>query len=123
MNAPHVGPAPCERDDLSSRFTVQILLDLKNSDPTALTAFEAIRRLLGFGERLVEIRRRSLHELTLRSQRELPGDAALSDLLSAYLEQTVVFWNPNKQLAWVRIYQGTTEILAWQMQPGAQRTP
>ena len=50
---------------IRASVAVQLLLDLKNSDPTALTAAEAIRHLLGFGDRLVEIRRRSLHELVL----------------------------------------------------------
>ncbi len=104
----------------SGSITVQILLDLKNSDPTALTAAEAIRHLLGFGDRLVEVRRRSLHEVALRST---PAGAALSELLSAYLERTVVFWNPNKQRAWVRAPQADNADAAWEVRSGGRRHP
>jgi hypothetical protein len=113
-------PGPRTRRDLAS---VQVLLDLKNSDPTALTAAEAIRSLLGFGDRLVEIRRRSLHELVLGGPEQAEKRAALPDLLSAYLEGTVVFWNPNKQRAWVRLAPAGSPEIAWEVMPGAKRKP
>lgn len=110
------------RGDRRGPVGVQILLDLKNSDPTALTAAEAIRHLLGFGDRLAEIRRRSLHELALRDAGGA-GTAALPDLLSRYLEQTVTFWNPNKQAGWVRIEGGPEPDASWEVMSGARRKP
>jgi len=85
--------------DIPLPVAAQILISLKSNDPTALTAQEAIRHLLGFGDGLVEIRRRHLHELVLQPANE---SAPLSSRLLEYLRQTFVFWNPNKQRAWVR---------------------
>ncbi len=91
---------------------VQLLIDLKNADPTALTAKEAIQTLLGFGDRLGEIRRRQFYEVLLES----PEETDLDGMFSRYLEGTVVFWNPNKHRAWARLETGT-----WEALPGARR--
>lgn len=114
--------APAPGGDRHGLVVVQILLALKNSDPTALTAAEAIRHLLGFGDRLAEIRRRSLHELLLRDSGSV-GTAGLPDLLSRYLEHTFTFWNPNKQAAWVRIDGASEPDVSWEVLSGARRKP
>jgi hypothetical protein len=103
-----------------TRAVAQILVDLKSADPTALTAEEAIRNLLGFGPRLGALTRRHLYEieLCLSPQPEEAARADLPDLLSVYLERTVVFWNPNKHRAWVRIQGGEAP---WEALPGRRR--
>jgi hypothetical protein len=112
--------APAPPGDRRGLVAVQLLLDLKHSDPTALTAAEAIRTLLGFGDRLAEIRRRSLHELVLPDSGGA-GTADLPDLLSKYLEHTVTFWNPNKQVAWVRIGGASEPDASWEVLSGTRR--
>jgi hypothetical protein len=122
---------------VTSERYVQILVDLKSADPTALTALEAIRHLLGFEDRLASIRRRHLHELTVTvslgrteisghtEQGALAGTAArkapdLPGLLSVYLERTVAFWNPNKHRAWVRIASADGSD-SWEALSGGRR--
>jgi hypothetical protein len=102
--------------------TVQVLLELKNSDPTALTAAEAIRHLLGFGDRLSEIRRRTFYEIVLRASEGVRSDPALPDLFSVYLERGFL-WNPNRERAWVRIDATPEAGAAWEALPGARRKP
>ena len=123
MHAEHEEAVSPGRRASSDLITVQVLLDLKNSDPTALTAAEAIRSLLGFGDRLAEIRRRSLYELVLQAPNAGEGGAALPDLVSSYLERTVVFWNPNKQRAWVRLDSFGSPAITWEVLSGARRNP
>lgn len=101
-------------------LTAQVLIDLKSADPTALTAAEAIRHLLGFGDRLVSIRRRFLHEIVLLPPDPGPGAPGRSDAdslcaaLSEYLDRTVVFWNPNKHRAWIRLFGPGAAEGAWE---------
>jgi hypothetical protein len=52
------------RPAVRSPWCAQILVGLKSADPTALTAEEAVRHLLGFDDRLLALERRVLHELT-----------------------------------------------------------
>jgi hypothetical protein len=86
----------------------QILIARKAVDPTALTACDAIRTLLGYGDRLAELHRRDLLELHLGGiDSGLPASNGAWDsvatALESYLESTVSFWNPNRERAWVRI--------------------
>lgn len=73
----------------------QILVELKNADPTALTALGALQRSLGFGGRLVDLRRRVLWEL------HGPGGEDPEEILQA-LMRAGELWNPNKETAHVR---------------------
>jgi hypothetical protein len=123
MPAAYEGIVSGARGTPRDLVTVQVLLDLKNSDPTALTAAEAIQNLLGFGDRLAEIRRRFLHELVLQPPDGGEGRAALPGLLSTYFERTVVFWNPNKQRAWVRLEPIGSPDVTWEVLSGARRKP
>lgn len=79
----------------------QILVDLKGADPTAVSAFDALRQLLGFGDRLLQLKRRRLLELAL-DPRVLPSPERIRETIGAYLHTTTDFWNPNKERAWVR---------------------
>jgi len=112
------GPQPQAGGSLADLpVTAQILVALKSKDPTALTAFEAISHLLGFEGRLLEIRRRFLHELVLG-----PGPMATAELaasLARYLDGTFVLWNPNKQRAWVRTESPGEE--SWEFAGGRRR--
>lgn len=76
---------------------IQILVDRKGLDPTAVSAEEAIRSLLGFGDRLAGLRRRRLLELCFDAPEEEFVDSALR-----YLRETTRLWNPNKERAWIR---------------------
>jgi hypothetical protein len=122
-NARH--PAAGGPGALPDPVIVQVLVDLKSADPTAHTADEAIRHLLGFGEKLATVRRSVLHELVLTEPEERAEDApsstvpgaqevGLVGLLSAYLEQTVVFWNSNKHRAWVRSTGPNRSVESWE---------
>ena len=73
----------------------QILVVLNNADPTALTALGALQRSLGFGERLVDLRRRVLWEL-----HGPPGEDP-EELLQALMRGGEL-WNLNKENASVR---------------------
>lgn len=79
-------------------IAIQILIERKGLDPSAVTAREAIRGLLGFGARLEALRRRRILELAL-----LPAEGAnvVADL-ERYFDRTVVLWNSNKERMWVR---------------------
>ena len=79
-------------------LAVQILVERKGADPSATTAREAIRELLGLGPRLAELRRRRLLELMLDATAGAPREVFLR-----YLDRTTLLWNPNKERAWVRI--------------------
>jgi hypothetical protein len=75
--------------------TTQILVVLRNADPTALTALSSLRRYLGFGERLIELRRRVLWELSG------PYGEPIDAIIDA-LRRGGELWNPNKEKALVR---------------------
>jgi len=96
-----------------SETTVQILLDLKSADAVALTALEAICNLLGYGDRLTHLRRRSLTQLWVESPDD--GDA-VADAVDRYLSSTVAFWNSNKERAWLRAGSG---IESREVHPGS----
>lgn len=74
----------------------QILVTLRNADPTALTARECLQRSLGYGARLAGLGRSVLWELTGPSGSEA---AALIDRLRRSGE----IWNPNKETGLVRL--------------------
>lgn len=76
----------------------QILIERKGTDPSAVTAREAIRDLLRLGPRLAELRRRRLLELVLPADAPSPAEA-----LGRYLHHTVLLWNSNKERAWFRL--------------------
>ncbi len=75
--------------------TIQILVSLRNADPTALTAWTCLRRFLGFGENLLAVRRRVLWELVA------PGDAETGGAIDT-LRRSGELWNPNKEAARIR---------------------
>lgn len=76
--------------------TTQILVVLRNADPTALTALSSLRRYLGFGEKLAGLRRRVLWEITG------PEEGSRDELIEA-LRRGGELWNPNKERAFVRV--------------------
>ena len=77
------------------RSCTQILVALRNADPTALTALGSLQRSLGFGGRLSEVRRRVLWEL------HGPAGEDPEDVLRA-LSRAGELFNPNKEAAHVR---------------------
>lgn len=79
----------------------QILIERKGTDPSAVTAREAIRDLLGLGSHLRELRRRRLLELVLPAE-----SPRLDETLARYLQHTVLLWNSNKERAWFRLEAG-----------------
>jgi hypothetical protein len=79
----------------SKTATTQILVVLRNADPTALTALSSLRRYLGFGDRLLDLRRRVLWELSG------PREDSRDTILEA-LRRGGELWNPNKEMALVR---------------------
>lgn len=74
----------------------QLLVSLRNADPTALTALECLQHSLGYGPRLLRLRRSVLWELTG------PAGEDPAPLL-ARLRRGGEVWNPNKEAAQVRI--------------------
>lgn len=105
---------------------VQILIDLKAPDPAAMTARETVRGLLGFGERLVDLRRRKFYELSVEGER-----SDLVDASHAYLVATFELWNPSRERAWARVESGETGgdpdggdaslSTSWEVAAGARR--
>jgi hypothetical protein len=102
-------------------WRAQILVGLKSADPTALTAEEAVRHLLGFDDRLLELQRRVLHEVTCVPAAPDPA-VALIDRLTAYLMGTLTLWNSNKHRCWVRLRPPEGPEEAWEVRMGGGRT-
>lgn len=98
------------------KFSAQILIARKAADPTALTARDAIRTLLGYGDQLAELLRREMLELRLqaRDAKAAPAEAldAVATAIEEYLESTVSFWNSNRERAWVRA--GASQVRTWE---------
>ncbi len=101
---------------------VQILVDLKAPDPAAMTARETVRGLLGFGDRLVDLRRRKFYELSVEGDRTDVVDAS-----HAYLVATFELWNPSRERAWARVETGDVDgpdpdsPSSWEVAAGARR--
>ncbi len=74
----------------------QILVSLRNADPTALTARECLQHSLGFGTRLASLRRSVLWEM------HGPADEDPAPVLDR-IRRTGEIWNPNKEAALVRL--------------------
>lgn len=74
----------------------QILVSLKNADPSALTALACLQRSLGFTDRLRIVRRRVLWEL------RGPEPSQVGAILDA-LRTGGELWNPNKETACIRL--------------------
>ena len=91
----------------------QILVALRNADPTALTAYSCLCRYLGFGEVLIDLRRRVLWEL-FSPDGEDPGEAL------AALRRGGEMWNPNKEAAFIR-QAGNPETTLGEPAPGDAR--
>lgn len=112
-------------------LTVQVLFGLKSADPTALTAAEAMRHLLGLGDTLVGLDRRILHEIvltasegTVREGKEEGPSPLLSDLSRA-LDREPSLWNPNKQRGWIRLEAvapggNARDLRAFELLPGGR---
>ena len=75
--------------------TTQILVRLRNADPAALTALTCLRRYLGCGEDLLDLRRRVLWEL-----RGPDGEDPSEQIVA--LRRGGELWNPNKENAPIR---------------------
>ncbi len=88
----------------------QILLAPKGTDAVALTAQEAIRTLLGYGDALQTLYRYQLLEVE--------ADADRSVDLKSYLGRTFELWNSNKERCWLR-----TEGGQWEISPGSDPRP
>jgi len=72
--------------------TVELTVELKIPDVTALTAASALRRLLGYEDVLVELRRADYYRLSLATDSEQEALQLAEDLA----ENTNLFVNPNK---------------------------
>jgi len=79
-------------------ITVELVVNLKIPDVTALTAANAIRRRLGYADRLLELHRADYYRLEL----DVPDRAAAEALLRELAEDTNLFVNPNKHVFEVR---------------------
>lgn len=88
----------------------QVLLAPKGTDAVALTALEAIRTLLGYGDALQSLYRYQLLEVE--------ADADRSGDLKDYLGRTFELWNSNKERCWLR-----TEAGLWEITPGSDPRP
>lgn len=112
------------RGNTGGSCVAQILIELKNPDPTGRTAEEAIRTLLGFGDRLVALRRREFHELVCRPKPGTdPATELLAPVLLRYLRTTAVLWNANKQRAWLRIEGACDDPGPWEVISGGSEQP
>ena len=85
---------------------VQVLLASKGVDAVAVTAFGALRSLLGFGDSLQALGRCHLFEITGAGE-----EAAVVRSLETYLQRTFEFWNPNKERCWIRTAEGAFEVI------------
>jgi hypothetical protein len=107
----------------------QILVGLRNADPTALTAEGALRGSLGFGKRIGRVERRILWELSG------PESEGIEPVLLA-LRRGGELWNPNKESALIRNPgeegplagrtrqdEGTVWTLAWDPERDLDRSP
>jgi hypothetical protein len=74
----------------------QILVGLRNADPTALTARECLQHSLGYGERLAEVRRYTLWEM--RGGEGVDPRPGVERLI-----RTGGIANPNKETTLVRL--------------------
>lgn len=81
--------------------SVELLVTLKIPDVTALTAANTIRRRLGYGERLVNLRRADYYRLDL----DLEDPQAALAMVREMAERTNLFVNPNKHSFTVRTRQ------------------
>jgi hypothetical protein len=90
--------------------TTQILVALRNADPAALTALSCLRRYLGFGDALSDLRRRVLWELSGPTGED-PGEIVEA------LRRGGELWNPNKEGARIR-RSGELESLLGAPLPG-----
>lgn len=95
---------------MSESETTQILVVLRNADPAALTALTCLRRYLGFGDTLIDLRRRILWELS-GPQGEDPAGVIEA------LRRGGECWNPNKETARIR-RRGEAESLLGAPLPG-----
>ncbi len=91
----------------------QVLVSLRNADPTALTALACLRRSLGFGERLLALRRRVLWELSG------PAEADRGMVIER-LRLGGELWNPNKEQARIRSAGEPIDLL--QLAPAQERS-
>jgi hypothetical protein len=90
--------------------TTQILIALQNANPAALTALSCLRRYLGYGEDLLELRRRVLWELSG------PAGEDPQPVIDS-LRRGGELWNPNKETARIR-REGQDESLLGPPAPG-----
>ena len=72
--------------------TVELTVELKIPDLTALTAGSALRRRMAYGDVLVELRRADYYRLSLNAESE----AEAVKLAEKLAEDTNLFVNPNK---------------------------
>ncbi len=73
---------------------VELLVKLKIPDVTALTAFGALRRRMGYADILTGLSRADYYRLEL----EAPDEAAARPLAAELAEKTNLFVNPNKHI-------------------------
>jgi phosphoribosylformylglycinamidine (FGAM) synthase PurS component len=72
--------------------TVELTVELKIPDLTALTAGSALRRRMAYGDALVELRRADYYRLSLNAETETEA----VKLVEKLAEDTNLFVNPNK---------------------------
>jgi phosphoribosylformylglycinamidine (FGAM) synthase PurS component len=72
--------------------TVELTVELKIPDVTALTAANALRRRLGYQDTLIALNRADYYRLELN----VDSEQAALDLTTEMAEQTNLFVNPNK---------------------------
>jgi hypothetical protein len=81
---------------MSGPWCTQILVTLRNADPTALTARECLQHSLGYGSRLLSLRRSVLWEM------HGPAGEDPAPILDR-IRRAGELWNPNKEAAQVRL--------------------
>jgi hypothetical protein len=97
----------------NAKRTTQIMVALRNADPTALTALASLRRYLGFGDNLLDLRRRVLWELC-------GPDDEIAELILDALRRGGELWNPNKERGHIRPPGSPIELLGSPLPDGGR---
>ena len=80
-----------------------LLVNLKNSDPIAASAFNCLKNDMNYGEQLKSLKRSILRQITLKSGCRQSGEE-IAPLLA---ENTKLFVNPNKH-TWTAVFDEDT---------------
>ncbi|MCX7598484.1 MAG: hypothetical protein N2512_06395 [Armatimonadetes bacterium] len=89
-------------------YQVELLVRLKIPDVTALTAANALRRRLGYAEKLVDLKRADHYLFSVEASSAEEAEAFVRQLA----QKTTLFVNPNKHVFETRVVTGEETIVA-----------